>query len=176
MVNKSLSISSTVVQSVEELFDALSALPPLVHCRRCGSRLLQMNATFFSYGGKVWNLPLPVCTTCEPTQFSPERADVPTPATASSGFSSIHDKRNLMIHFDHALPGVPCFNKTLPAGTWEQLYECAIVELDHAQLPGKILDARHAILDRAEDILTPHHVTNTAPSIPRSGRCARLRK
>jgi len=44
--------------------------------------------------------------------------------------------------------------KTLPAGTWEQLYECAIVELDHAQLPGRILDARHAILDRAEEILT----------------------
>ena len=59
-----------------------------------------------------------------------------------------------MIHFHHALPGVGCFHKTLPAGTWEQLYECAIVELDHAQLPGRILDARHAILDRAEEILT----------------------
>jgi hypothetical protein len=82
MVNKSPSISSTVVPSVEELFDALSALPPLVHCRKCGSRLLQMNATFFSYGGKVWTLSLPVCTNCEPTQFSPERAHVPTPATA----------------------------------------------------------------------------------------------
>jgi hypothetical protein len=72
-----------------------------------------------------------------------------------------------MIHFDHALPGVPCCNKTPPAGTWEQLYECAIVELDHAQLPGKILDARHAILDRVEDILThpscdEHRALNTA--------------
>jgi hypothetical protein len=75
MVHKSLSVSSTVVQTVEELFDALSALPPLVHCRKCGSRLLQRNATFFSYGGRVWNLPLPVCTKCEPTQFSRERAD-----------------------------------------------------------------------------------------------------
>jgi hypothetical protein len=54
MVNKSLSISSTAVQSVEELFDVLSALPPLVPCRKCGSRLMQRNATFFSYGGKVW--------------------------------------------------------------------------------------------------------------------------
>jgi len=53
MVNQSLSTSSTVVRSVEELFDALSAPPPLVHCRKCGSRLLQMNATFFFYGGKV---------------------------------------------------------------------------------------------------------------------------
>ncbi len=34
MVDKSPSISSTVVRSVEELFDALSALPPLVHCRK----------------------------------------------------------------------------------------------------------------------------------------------
>jgi hypothetical protein len=42
-----------------------------------------------------------------------------------------------MIHFDHTLPGVPCFNKTLPAGTWEQSHECAIVELDHAQLRGE---------------------------------------
>ena len=59
-----------------------------------------------------------------------------------------------MIHFDHALPGFACFNNTLPAGTWEQLYDCAIVELNQAQLPGRILDARHAILDRAEEILT----------------------
>jgi hypothetical protein len=51
MVSKSLSISSTVVQSVEEFFDPLSALPPLVYCK-CGSRLLQMNAAFFSYGRK----------------------------------------------------------------------------------------------------------------------------
>ena len=127
MVNQSLSTSSTVVQSVEELFEALSALPPLVHCRKCGSRLLQMNATFFSYGGKVWNLPLPVCTNCEPTRFNLEPADVATPATAPSGFGSIPEKRSLMIHFDQALPGFACFNKTLPAGTWQQLYECAIV-------------------------------------------------
>jgi hypothetical protein len=59
-----------------------------------------------------------------------------------------------MIHFDQARPRVACFHKTLPAGTWEQLYQCAIAELDHAQLPGRILDARHAILDRAEEILT----------------------
>ena len=72
-----------------------------------------------------------------------------------------------MIHFDHALPRVACFHKTLPAGTWEQAYKCAIVELDHAQLPGRILDARHAILDRAEEILTrpscdEHRALNTA--------------
>jgi hypothetical protein len=92
-------------------------------------------------------------------------------------FSSIHEKGNLMIHFDHALPGAPCFNKTLPAVTGEQLCECAIVELDHAQLPRRTLDARQAIPDRAEEILTrPSCDEHTAPSIPGSGRYARLRK
>jgi hypothetical protein len=72
-----------------------------------------------------------------------------------------------MIHVDHALPGLPCFHKTLPASTWEQLFECAIVELHQARLPGRILDARHAILDRAEEILTrpscdEHRSLNTA--------------
>jgi len=104
MVNKSLSISSTVVQSVEELFDALVCAAASRHCRKCASRLLQMNTPFFSYGGKVWNLPLPVLHKLRANTIQPDRADVPTPATASSGFSSIHEKRNLMIHFDHALP------------------------------------------------------------------------
>jgi hypothetical protein len=45
-------------------------------------------------------------------------------------------------------------------------HECAIVELDHAQLRERILDARHAILDRAEEILTrpscdEHRALNT---------------
>jgi hypothetical protein len=166
MVNKSLSISSTVVQSVEEIFDALSALSPLVPAANAA-----LDCANECHILLVWRKgvepPVTVCTDCEPTQFSPDRADVPTPATASSGFSSIHEKRNLMIHIDHALPRVACSHKTLPAGTWEQLYECAIVELDHAQLPGRILDARHAILDRAEEILTrpscdEHRALNTA--------------
>jgi hypothetical protein len=42
-----------------------------------------------------------------------------------------------MIHFDHALPGVACFNKTLPAGTWEQLGVYAIVELAHCPIAGE---------------------------------------
>ena len=36
----------------------------------------------------------------------------------------------------------------------EELYERAIEELDSNQLPGRIADARHAIFDRAEEILT----------------------
>jgi hypothetical protein len=44
-------------QSVEELFDALSALPRLTRCRNCGTALLHLDATFFSPSGKVWTLP-----------------------------------------------------------------------------------------------------------------------
>jgi hypothetical protein len=51
-------------ESVEELFDALSALPRLTRCRTCGTELLHVDATFFSYGGKVWTLPLPFCSYC----------------------------------------------------------------------------------------------------------------
>jgi inhibitor of KinA sporulation pathway (predicted exonuclease) len=37
---------------------------------------------------------------------------------------------------------------------WKQLYECAILELDHTKLSERITDARRAILDRAEEVLT----------------------
>jgi hypothetical protein len=40
------------------------------------------------------------------------------------------------------------------ASSWKQFYERAILELDSHQLPGRIADARHAIFDRAEEILT----------------------
>ncbi len=51
-------------ESVEGLFDALSALPRLTRCRKCGTELLHVDATFFSNGGKVWTLPLPFCSNC----------------------------------------------------------------------------------------------------------------
>ena len=51
-------------ESVEELFDTLSALPRLTRCRKCGTELLHVDVTFFSYGGKVWTLPLPFCSYC----------------------------------------------------------------------------------------------------------------
>ena len=63
------------------------------------------------------------------------------------------------------------FSKTFPsdasASKWRQLYECAILELDNRQLPGRIVEARHAILDRAEEIMTrpscdEHHALNAA--------------
>ena len=40
------------------------------------------------------------------------------------------------------------------ASSWKQFYEHAIRERDGKRLPGRIADARHAIFDRAEEILT----------------------
>jgi len=37
---------------------------------------------------------------------------------------------------------------------WEKLYERAILELDYAKVPERIAEARHAMHDRAEEILT----------------------
>jgi hypothetical protein len=54
---------------------------------------------------------------------------------------------------------MPQLNAAVCHGTsfgssWKQLYERAILELDSNELPGRIADARHAIFDRAEEILT----------------------
>ena len=38
--------------------------------------------------------------------------------------------------------------------TWQQLYDLAILELDKAKLSERIVEARPAILDRAEKILS----------------------
>ena len=65
-----------------------------------------------------------------------------------------------MNQLSNALPGGISFSKTLPGSVslasnkWKELYQRAILELDHTRLPGRIVEARHAILDRAEDILT----------------------
>ena len=64
-----------------------------------------------------------------------------------------------MNQLSNALPSGISFSKTVPgsvslASKWKDLYQRAILELDHTRLPGRIVEARHAILDRAEDILT----------------------
>jgi len=38
--------------------------------------------------------------------------------------------------------------------TWREFYQSAMLELDHTKLSQRISDARHAILDRAEEIMT----------------------
>jgi hypothetical protein len=44
--------------------------------------------------------------------------------------------------------------RNLDIDGWKQLYEIAILEIDSTKLPKRIAEARCAILDRAEDILT----------------------
>ena len=41
-----------------------------------------------------------------------------------------------------------------PARGWHELYHAAIIELDSAKLPGRIAEARRAIVSRAQEILT----------------------
>jgi hypothetical protein len=133
----------------EKVFDTLSELAPLVHCPECGSNLLHMNTTFFSERGKTWTLPLPVCPCCDPPHISPKFADI----------TVLRQKRNVRIRVNQSLYSSLSLSKALPSpsisgGTWEQLYQDAIREFDPTKLQGRIADARHAILDRAEEILT----------------------
>ena len=77
-----------------------------------------------------------------------------------------------MDQLSNALPPGISFSKTLPgsvslASKWRELYECAVLELDNTKLPGRIVDARHAILDRAEEVLArpschEHRALNSA--------------
>ena len=64
-----------------------------------------------------------------------------------------------MNQLSNGLPSGISFSRSLPgpislASRWKELYECAILELDHTKLPVRIVEARHAVLDRAEEILT----------------------
>ena len=64
-----------------------------------------------------------------------------------------------MNQLNHPISSAPLLIQALPApisteASWEQLYRQAIAELDHAKFQERIIHARHAILDRAEEILT----------------------
>ena len=41
-----------------------------------------------------------------------------------------------------------------PGAKWHEFYQRAMLELDNGKISQCIFDARHAILDRAEEILT----------------------
>lgn len=58
---------SKIHSAVKNLFDDLTAKPRPAHCRKCRSKLIYVDATFFSQGptGKVWTVPLPVCPRCD---------------------------------------------------------------------------------------------------------------
>ncbi len=45
-------------------------------------------------------------------------------------------------------------DKTIKPTAWRQLYEIAVLENDPSRIGGRIVDARHAILDRVEELLT----------------------
>ncbi len=63
------------------------------------------------------------------------------------------------------------FSSALPphAPAWKQLYECAILELDKNKMPGRIAEARRAMYERLQEILTcssvaEHRALNNALS------------
>ncbi len=58
---RSIVVPST---SAEKLFAALSAMPRITHCRKCGHELLHVDATFFALSGQSLTLPLPFCSKC----------------------------------------------------------------------------------------------------------------
>lgn len=43
---------------------------------------------------------------------------------------------------------------TINPPAWRQAYETAVFETDPSRLANRIVDARHAILDRVEELLT----------------------
>lgn len=45
-------------------------------------------------------------------------------------------------------------DETTKPTAWKQLYEMAVLERDPSRVRGRIVDARHAILDRVEELLT----------------------
>ena len=48
------------------------------------------------------------------------------------------------------------FSSALPphAPAWKQLYESALLELDENKLPGRIAEARRAMYERLQEIMT----------------------
>jgi len=42
----------------------------------------------------------------------------------------------------------------VPGANWQEIYRAALLELDNGKMVQRISEARHAILDRAEEILT----------------------
>jgi hypothetical protein len=46
-----------------------------------------------------------------------------------------------------------------PISPWKQLFEAALLERDQSLLPGRLRDARNAVLDRIEDSFTSAPLT-----------------
>jgi hypothetical protein len=56
----------SIAQSVEALFEIISAEPRRLRCPRCGFKLAHVETTFFLQNGKAWIIPLPLCQRCDP--------------------------------------------------------------------------------------------------------------
>jgi hypothetical protein len=113
------------VESVAQLFDTLSTLPRLTHCGKCGDELLHLDATFFSYRGKAWTLPLPFCTFCARKDF------------------------NRLMNKDGNLGKDDGSQQSQQTHTWKQLYADALCESNTKILLRKIASAEKAIDQRA---------------------------
>jgi hypothetical protein len=57
--------STELPSHVRELFDTLASWPTPEQCRKCGSKFIHVDTTFFSQDEKFWTVPLPVCPTCD---------------------------------------------------------------------------------------------------------------
>jgi len=57
--------------------------------------------------------------------------------------------------------GIPPSIVVSSVAGWKRLYQCAILEHDSSKVPQRIAEARHAILNRAEDLKTETAVGET---------------
>ena len=70
---------------------------------------------------------------------------------------------------------VPSTNRSSgnASSKWRQLYDCVVLGPDRAKLPERIAEARSAIFDRAEEILT-HSSVDEHRTLNRALRVLRL--
>jgi hypothetical protein len=60
---------NSVESAITKLLDSAKTIPPET-CHACGSQLEYYPCTFL-FGGKSWNIPLPVCPICQPESKEP---------------------------------------------------------------------------------------------------------
>ena len=60
-----MTIDNLLHQTITEFLDAVSAPLTTVACPDCGSAVEYRNFTF-SYEGKTWQIPFPICPECNP--------------------------------------------------------------------------------------------------------------
>jgi hypothetical protein len=77
------------------------------------------------------------------------------PISCNPNVQTISYQSDMLDHSPEGLMSIPQFSaNTLPHSEWKSLYQRAILESDDASIPERIAAARHAMHDRAEEILT----------------------